>query len=411
MTTRLELSILSLALALAAAGPAPAADWPQFRGPLRDGVSTETGLLRSWPAAGPAVVWRRPIGEGYSSVAAVGGRLYTMDSDDKTEFALCLEAATGKEVWRTPVGPKFLDELGNGPRTTPTLDGGTVYVLGAKGMLAALKAADGAKIWEVDLPATFGSKVPTWGYSSSPLIDGDLLVMEVGGAPGKALVAFDKTNGKVRWTARDGDAAYSSPVVMTIGGVRQYVFTRRAGPEVVALSPAGEVLWTHAGPPTTITMPMFIPPDKVYVSAGDDGGALLLRIRTEGGKAVAEEVWKNRGMKNHFHGSVLVGDHLYGFDNGTFKCIAVATGEQTWAYRGLGKGSIVLADGLLFVLSDRGELVLVEPDPAAYTEKSRFKVMEGKAWTSPTLAGGRLYVRDQDELVSLDVQAPKGVAR
>ncbi|HEV2845080.1 MAG TPA: PQQ-binding-like beta-propeller repeat protein, partial [Thermoanaerobaculia bacterium] len=323
------------------------------------------------------------------------------------EYVLALEAGSGKEVWRVPAGPKLLDSMGNGPRTTPTLDGGTVYAMGSHGRLLALKAADGAKVWEVDLPQAFGAKRPNWGYSGSPLIDGDLLILEVGGKDGRGVVAFEKATGKVRWGALDGDAAYSSPVMMTIGGIKQYVVPRRAGPQTVALRTDGSVLWTHPGPFSVIASALFIPPDKVYVSGGDDAGAVLMRIKTEGGKATVEELWKTRTMKNHFNNAVLVGDHLYGFDNATFKCLSVATGEQTWASRGLGKGSLLAADGnLLIVLSDLGTLVLVEANPGAYTELARFQAMEGKAWTAPALANGRLYLRDHDEIVALEMKGP-----
>jgi hypothetical protein len=221
----------------------------------------------------------------------------------------------------------------------------------------------------------------------------------------RGVVAFEKATGKVRWGALDGDPAYASPVVMTIGGIRQYVVTRRAGPQTVALRTDGSVLWTHPGPFSVIASALFVPPDKVYVSGGDDAGAVLMRIVTEGGNATVEELWKTRTMKNHFNNAVLVGEHLYGFDNATFKCLAVATGEETWASRGLGKGSLVVADGnLLITLSDRGTLLLLEATPAAYTELARFQAMEGKAWTAPTLAGGRLYLRDQDEIVALEMK-------
>ena len=404
---RCTLPALSLSLALLAAGPAAALDWPQFRGVNRDGVSAETDLPRSWPAEGPRVVWKRAIGEGYSGISVVGDRLYTMDSDETAEYVLALEAGSGKEVWRVPAGPKLVDDMGNGPRTTPTLDNGTIYAMGSHGRLLALKAADGAKIWEVDLPQAFAAKRPTWGYSGSPLIDGDLLILEVGGTEGRGVVAFEKATGKVRWGALDGDAAYSSPVLMTIGGVKQYVVARRAGSQTVALRPDGSVLWTHPGPPTVIASALWIPPDKVYVSGGDDAGAVLMRIKTEGGKATVEELWKTRTMKNHFNDAVLVGSHLYGFDNATFKCLSVATGEQAWAFRGLGKGSLLVADGdLLIVLSDQGTLLLVEATPDAYTELARFQAMEGKAWTGPTLADGRLYLRDHDEIVALEMKAP-----
>lgn len=396
---------LFIILAVTADGRARAMDWPQLGGLGRDGSSRELGLARSWPTPGPRVVWRRPIGEGYSTVAAAGPRLYTMDSDAEREHAVCLAAADGREVWRTPIGRKFIDDLGNGPRSTPTVADGRVYVLGAHGVLAALDAADGRKLWEVDLPVVFGSKVPNWGYSSSPLVDGDLVLLEVGASPAKALAAFDRGTGALRWSLGDGDAAYSSPVAMTLGGIRQYVFARRTGSEVIAVSPEGRELWRHPAPPTMITMPLFIAPDKVYLSSGDDAGALLLRIQSREGKLVAEEVWKSRLMKNHFNGAVQVGEFLYGFDNGTLKCLSLATGEQRWAQRGLGKGSLIAGDGLLFVLSDRGLLVLVEANPDTYTERARFQALNGKTWTSPTLAEGRLYLRDMAEVVALDVRA------
>jgi hypothetical protein len=180
--------------------------------------------------------------------------------------------------------------------------------------------------------------------------------------------------------------------------------TRRAGPQTVALRPDGSLLWSHPGPFSVIASALFVPPDKVYVSGGDDAGAVLMRITIEGGEATVEELWKTREMKNHFNNAVLVGEHLYGFDNATFKCLSVATGEEGWAFRGLGKGSLLVADeDLLVVLSDRGELLLVEANPGAYTELARFQAMEGKAWTSPTLANGRLYLRDQDEMVVLEM--------
>ena len=403
---RFRVPTLSLSLALLAAGPAAAADWPQFRGVNRDGVSAETGLPRSFPAEGPRVVWKRAIGEGFSGISVVGDRLYTMDSDGTTEYVLALEAGSGKEIWRVPAGPKLNDSMGNGPRTTPTLDNGTVYAMGSHGKLLALKAADGAKIWEVELTQAFGAKRPNWGYSGSPLIDGDLLILEVGGKDGKGVVAFEKATGKVRWGALDGDPAYSSPVVMTIGGIKQYVVPRRANSQTVSLRPEdGSVLWTHPGPFSVIATALFIPPDKVYVSGGDDAGAVLMRIKTEGGKATVEELWKTRTMKNHFNNAVLVGDHIYGFDNATFKSLSVATGEPTWAFRGLGKGSLLVADGdLLIVLSDIGTLLLVKATPDEYTELARFQVMEGKAWTAPTLANGRLYLRDNDEIVALEMK-------
>src|SRR5688500_3470391 len=170
-------SLLALFVALLGAASAHALDWPQFRGPNRDGVSAESGIARAWPAEGPRVLWRRAIGEGFSGISAVGDRLYTMDSDGTSEFVVALDAGTGKELWRAPAGPKLLDSMGNGPRTTPTVDGARVYALGSHGRLVALNAVDGAEVWRVELTEAFGAKRPNWGYSGSPLIDGDLLIL------------------------------------------------------------------------------------------------------------------------------------------------------------------------------------------------------------------------------------------
>jgi outer membrane protein assembly factor BamB len=407
--------IAGLAAALSAAGPAPpvladpsftAPGWPQIRGPARDGHSPEVGLLRSWGEGAPRLLWRQPIGEGYSGIAAAGGRLFTLAAYGEEEYALGLDAATGRELWRVALGENFHEEFGNGPRATPTVDGEVVYAVGSTGRLARLLAASGEKLWEVDLTRAFGMPVPQRGYSPSPLVDGDLLVLEVGGAEGRALVALDKKTGATRWVAGEGPTGYSSPIAVTIGGVRQYVFLRRAQPEIVAVSAGGEILWTHPFPSSGISMPLFVPPDRLFFSAAHDEVGLLLRVtEAADGRFAAAEVWRHNRMRNHFNTSVVVGEHLYGFDNATLRALVAATGETKWAYRGFGKGSLVVADGLLFVLSDRGELALVEATPEAYRELGRSQALEGKSWTAPTLAGGRLYLRDQDEIACFEVKA------
>ncbi len=395
------LAVTGLALAR---DPDPIADWPQLRGPGRDGRSAAHGLARGWPEGGPRVAWKRTIGAGFSGLSVVGGRLYTMAAEGEKEYAFCLDAATGKELWRFEVGGRFVEEFGDGPRSTPTVAGETVYVLGARGGLFALKAVDGSKLWGVDLPQTFGSPQPRWGFSPSPLVDGELLLLEVGGTEGRSLAALDRRTGAVRWTVGEGEASYSSPIAVDIGGVHQFVFLRRnPSPQLVSVLPDGKVYWTHASPPGPVAMPLFLPPDRIYVSAGDDAGALLVRVTSEGGQPKVEELWRNPRVRNHFNASVLVDGAIYGFDNATFKCISAATGEQSWAVRGLGKGSLVAADGLLYVLSDEGVLALVEANPAEYREKGRFQILTGRAWTSPSLAGDRLFVRDQDEIAAVDL--------
>lgn len=383
------------------------ADWPQFRGPHRAGVGGEEGLLDSWSDTQPSEVWHQPIGAGYSAVTAVGDRLYTMDADESQEHVLCLDAATGKTIWKVEVGPLVPAELGDGgPRSTPTVDGGVVFTATYQSRLLAMDAQDGSILWERDL-AELG-KVPRFGYSISPLIDEGRVIVEVGDAeksPG--IVALDRESGETLWSSLEGPAGYSSAVVARIHGIRQYLLFRRAGQEAVALSTSGEVLWRFSTPDAlaTIVVPIFVAPDRVFLSTSDDSfGGHMIRIVQEGGELRAEEVWSERLMRNHFNTSVLVAGYLYGFDNGTLRCFDAETGERCWAKRGFGKGSVVAADGLLYVLSDAGLVALVRASPEGYEELGRLQVMEGRSWTAPSIANGRLYLRDFDEIVSLDIR-------
>lgn len=392
----------SLSISLAAV-TAAAADWPQYRGPARDGVSAETSLLHTWPESGPEECWRKPLGEGFSGVAVAGGAVYTLFADAEHELAVRLHPETGEEVWRVPIGPRFEEALGHGPRSTPTVDGERVFVLSSTGNLAALSTIDGSKLWEVDVQKGMGGKQPLRGWSPSPLVEGDLLIVELGAGVGKSILAFDKATGETRWSLRDNPAGYSSPIAVTIGGVRQLVFVHTAGKEVVSVLPDGTEHWTHPWEGGTLAMPLFIPPDKVFVSASADVGALVLRV-TEGPEGPkVEDVWRDRVIKNHWSSSVYHDGHLYGFDNGTLKAVDALTGEQKWAHRGLGKGSLVVADGMLFILGDRGQLVLAEATPEAFRQKGAVEPMSKKTWTAPSLSDGKLYLRDMHEIVCFEV--------
>lgn len=403
--------LLGAGLAPAAgADPSRGVDWPQFRGPQQNGVSLEKGLLRSWPESGPKVLWKKPIGSGYSSVTVVGDALYTMAVEGESEMAYRLRESDGEVVWRVPLGPVFPETFGNGPRSTPTVEKDVVYMLSATGRLHALKTKDGARLWEMDLVKELGSKTPDRGFAGSPLVDGDLLLLEAGGAEGKAVVGLDKNTGKVRWSALEGRPGYVTPVAATIDGVRQYVFVRTAEGDVVSLLPDGKVHWRYAWKRGAIASPLFLPPNRIFASATDDIGAILLEIDQADGKATVREVWNSRVMKNHFSSPVLYEGHIYGFDNASLKCIVAATGEQKWVQRGYGKGSLIAADGLLYILSDQGQLVLAEATPEGFREKGTVKMMEGKTWTAPVLSHGRLYLRDEDELIVLDMRTPAAPA-
>ena len=402
----LGLSLLSSSLI------AEAADWPNFRGPNWDGISQEAGVLTNWPADGPKVLWKVPVGEGYSQVVTSKGRLYTLAGVGNQEVALAFDAASGKKVWSTPIDRKLISDQGNGPRSTPTIDGDTLFALSGQGKLAALKTANGQKVWEIDLRERFGARAPNWGISTSPLVEGNLLLVNVGGGAGHSIVAFDRKTGRKVWAAESDPASYSTPIAITVRGVRQVVFL--TGDSIVGLSPAnGKVLWKQPWQTymdINAASPIFFPPDKLYVSSGYDVGAGLFQIRVQGQNVTAQEVWRSRGMKNQFSSSVLHNGILYGFDNATLKAIDAATGNERWKQRGFGHGSLILAGGHLIVLSDRGKLALVEATPEAYRERGSAQMLSGKCWTAPTLAGGRLYLRNEEEMVALDWSAAKKAA-
>ncbi len=384
---------------------APQDGWFQFRGPNRDGKSTETGLIRTWGVSGPRELWRIPIGAGFSAISVVGDRLYTMDSDEQTEYALCLDAATGRTIWRVAVGPIFKDVNGDGPRSGPTIDGDLVFVMGSRGRLAALDTATGDVIWQVEISEAFGSELPVWAFSTAALVEGDMLIAEVGGSGDRAIAAFDKKTGDVRWTSQEANLAYSSPIRVDFGGVRQFVFLLKQ--KIVALNRAGEELWSVPFAPDldiTPASPVFVEPDLIFVSASYDTGAKVVRLEAEGASITAEEVWTSRFMRNHFNSCVALDGYLYGFDAATLRAMNAQTGERGWAKRGLGKGSLIYADGMFIVLSERGKLLLLEATSEGYRELATHEVLQGRCWTQPTLWKGRLYLRNHSEMVCLDLQ-------
>ena len=322
---------------------------PSGGGPNRDGVSDEVGLLKEWAKNEPKVLWKVPLGEGFSGISVSQGRVYTMFSKGNDEFVVCLDAIDGQEIWRFRSDNNYHEgQGGNGPRATPTIDGNLLFTISAHGKLYALHAANGKQIWSYDLQQKFGSKMPRWGFSTSPLIDGALLLVEVGGKGEKSIVAFDKKMGDVIWSSHEDKLGYSSPIAITVKGVRQIIcFT---GTQLVSLSPTdGTIYWKYpwkTGYDVNAATPVFIPPDKVFISSGYDKGAAVLQMRVfvspDDDRAATEqisdkrgivrikEIWKNRKMKNQFASSVLHENYLYGFDNSILKCIEADTGEEQW---------------------------------------------------------------------------------
>lgn len=383
---------------------AGAVDWPSYRGPAHDGRSTETGVFDTWPKSGPATLWRAELGSGYSAASVADGRVFTLFGDGTNEFLAAFSAYQGEELWRIRLDAERKDSFGDGPRSTPSVADSVVYGLGAKGKLVAVKAESGEEIWSRDLVADFGAAIPQWGISTSPTVFEELLLVDVGGKNGHGVVALARSDGKLIWKAESGLPGYSTPLVVEAAGAEQALFF--TGTKLVAVSPRdGKPLWDYewrTSYDVNAAMPVFLPPDRVFISTGYDKGAAVLRVKkTESGLAV-EEVWKSREMRNHFNSSVLVDGHLYGFDNGTLKCIRADDGTERWAKRGFAKGSLLYADGHLVVLGERGQLALVEATPEGYREKALSEVFNAKTWTMPTLADGVLFVRSEKELVALD---------
>jgi outer membrane protein assembly factor BamB len=276
------------------------------------------------------------------------------------------------------------------------------------GQLTALEAESGEVRWRRDLQKDFDSPLPNWAFSTSPLVVGDSVVVEIGGTEDRAIGAFDRASGELQWTGGSGDIAYSSPILVPFNGTDQIVFLTKSG--LSALSSAGETLWTSEFVPELgikPAPPVFVEPDLIFASASYDAGAKAVRMIADGSAIKVEDVWQHRLMRNHFTGSVVVDGHLCGFDKAFLKCIDAATGEQSWIKRGLGKGSLIVADGKLIVLSERGKLVLMNADPLGATELASHQALTGRSWTQPTLANGVVYLRNGTEMVAYDLSAAR----
>jgi outer membrane protein assembly factor BamB len=382
-----------------------AADWPQFLGPKRDGTSSETGLRTDFPRGGPPVVWEHDVGAGYSSPVIADGKLILFHRVGNDDVVQCLDAATGKELWRHAYATDYRDRLGkgDGPRATPVIDHGRVYTVGAQGHLLCLELSSGKKVWEHSLLKDYVIPASWFGVGSTPLVEGDLLLVNVGGE-GAGVVAFNKTDGKEVWKATEQGASYSSPVAADIDGVRHALFLTRLG--LLSLDPQKGTVrfhmrWRSRFDASVNAATPVVNGDQIFLSACYDTGAILLKAT----KSKVEEVWRsNDALLCHFGTPVLVSGHLYGFDGrqeegARLRCIDWKTGKVNWTKDDFGCGSIVAASGMLIVLSEYGDLVLIEPTPTTYREKARAKVLSKPCRSNLALADGRLYARDGKKLV------------
>jgi outer membrane protein assembly factor BamB len=384
--------------------PAPASprtDWPGFRGPHRDGIVTGVRIKTDWVASPPVQLWRRPVGPGWSSFAVGGGLLYTQEQRGEFEVVACYDAATGKPVWTHRDAARFWESnAGAGPRGTPALHDGHVYTLGATGVVNSLDAGNGALIWTRNAASDTGAKVPAWGFASSPLVVDDLVIVAASGR----LAAYDLSTGAPRWVKTEGGVSYSSPQLLTIGGVAQIVFLNNAG--ATGVTPTdGKVLWKHPWPGVIILQPALTADGGVLIAASDMAGGIGVRrlaVANGPGGWTAEQVWTSNGLKPYFNDFVVYGGHAFGFDGGILACIDLHDGKRKWKGGRYGHGQLLLLSDqdLLLVLSEDGELALVAAASGQFTEIARFPAMEGKTWNHPALAGGILLVRNGREMVA-----------
>ena len=395
-------------LASEAWGLQPVAEWYQWRGPNRDGHSPETGLLQDWPSGGPRRLWQGSgAGDGFASFSASNGRLYTQGARGGTEYVMAFDAATGRKLWETANGPRYRNAQGDGPRSTPTLEGDRVYALGGAGEFSALDAATGKKLWSVDFVDVFGGNVPGWGYSESPLIVGDRIVTNAGGRRA-SIVALNKADGKALWQNHSDGAAYSSPMLLRTGSFQQVVFF--TDQRALAVDPRdGRLLWSYnraANNTANIATPV-VRGNRVFFSSDYGTGAGLVSVRAAGNIAAAEEVYFTREMRNHHSTSVLVGDTLYGFSSSILTALNFDSGKMVWRDRSVGKGSLVYADNRLYLYSENGVVGLAEANPAGYREHGRFTIATSGSptWSHPMITQGKLILRDQDAVYAYDIRS------
>ena len=395
---RNTLAVAMMALATTAAVGASGVDWYRWRGPDLNGISKETGWNAQWPAEGPKQLWKASVGTGFSSFSVSQGRVYTMGNANNTDTIFCLEAGTGKVLWQhsypCPLDAKNFE---GGPCATPTVADGRVYTFSRKGELFCLDAAKGSVIWSKNLNKELGLEIPTWGCASSALVEGNMVVVNMGSAG----VALDPTSGKVVWVSAKTPGAYATPVPVTIGGDRCLAIL--SCQSLIAVKAAGgQQVWSHSWKTSydVNAADPVLDGDKLFISSGYNHGGSVLKFTGQG----AEKVWENKNIRNHFNTCVLWQGNLYGPDDSGLRCLAFDTGDLKWTYGGFGKGSLMIADGKLVALSEKGELIIAEPAPAEFKPISRAKVLTGKCWTMPVLSNGHIYCRNAvGDVVCLDV--------
>jgi outer membrane protein assembly factor BamB len=386
-----------------------AEDWPQLLGPTRNGVSAETNLVLSWPQGGPRVLWKAKVGEGWSGPVVASNRVVIFHRTGDKEVVDCLDATNGMTLWRHDYLTTYRDDFGfeAGPRATPAIDGLRVFTLGANGILSAFNLTNGVNLWRVDTRKEFNSGKGFFGIACSPLIEGDNVILNIGGPDGAGIVAFDKSNGKVLWKATSEEASYSSATAGTINGQRRiFVFARRS---LFALSTSGQVLWEFPWAPrieasVSAATPLIVG-DQIFISASYGAGAALLRFH----EAKPEVVWSGDDiLSNHYSTSVHHEGFLYGFDGRQeqrchLRCVELKTGKVRWSEEHFGAGALIIVGNQLLILTERGELMAADTSPEMFAPRGRAQILGLDVRAHPALAHGRFYARDKSTLLCVEL--------
>jgi outer membrane protein assembly factor BamB/enterochelin esterase-like enzyme len=404
---------LALALVLLVTPHAAAADWAGWLGPNHDGRTSGLGI-EPGKAVGFELAWKRPLGVGYTGIAVVGDRMVTMYGDGKSDYVVAVDAKTGKELWKYTIDAMYPPQGGSegGPNGMPVVADGMVYGLGAKGHLFALDLADGSEVWKVRIDEALGGRAPMFGFSTVPLVAGDVLFVQTGGDAGRSLTGFDRKTGKVLWSTGDDPGGYASPTLAKLGGVDQIVaHTNRA---LYGLDPkTGKVLWSHEhgmiqGGQDAVGTPVPLDGDRFFLSGNDESKAFA--VRRDGDAWKIEPAWSTTAIKGSFATPVLHEGHLYGFDNDFLTCISAADGTKVWKSRPPGGRGLVLVDGRLIIFANDGSIVSADATPAGYVETGRLAVSDAGTWTYPSFANGVVYVRNTTDLAAISTKAALAAA-
>jgi outer membrane protein assembly factor BamB len=382
-------------------------DWPDFRGPRRDGRYDGPPIRTDWPHEGLPQLWKQPVGLGYASFVVADGRAFTIEQRRDQEVVAAYDLETGRELWTNGWSGEFVELMGgDGPRATPTYHEGRVFALGALGELRCLDARSGTLIWRRNILADADAGNLPWGMSGSPLIVDDAVIVLPGGRRGKSVAAYARTSGAPIWQALDDTQAYASPMLVTLGGVRQLLIVTASRAVGVTIE-NGQLLWEYPWATDmgiSVAQPLLVGQDRVFLSAGYGKGAAVFEVSRAADRFTTRTVWQNVRMKNKFTSSVLHQGYIYGLDEAILGCVDAATGELKWKGGRYGYGQILLVGDHIVVLTEDGEVVLVEATPQAHRELAKFSAIEGKTWNHPVVADGRLLVRNLREMAAFDIQ-------